>query len=54
MVFIIFIALIIALVVGYFVIKKTTRQSGEPVNNHPDLKPIAPTDPDTRPRRPKY
>ena len=52
MVFIILIALIIAFIAGYFIIKKTPHQPDEPVNNNNDLHPIPPVD--TPPRRPKY
>ena len=52
MVFIILISLIIAFIAGYFIIKKTSRQPGEPANNNSDLHPIPPVD--TPPRRPKY
>jgi len=53
MVFIISIALIIAFIVGYLVVTKTSRRSSKPVNTNDDLKPIPPTGRDEN-YRPKY
>ena len=53
MVFIISIAVIVAFIVGYFVVTKTPRQSGKPVNTNDDLKPVPPPSRDDN-YRPKY
>jgi uncharacterized protein YneF (UPF0154 family) len=54
MVFLIIIAVIIAFVIGYFVIRKAPRKPDEPINNNNDLRSIPPPDARTQPRRPKY